>query len=291
MKNTINKLKGFLLKKIFGSIYKPGHYYSQIPSLTEIHKRKDAIFNIEKKEIAGIEISDHDQLLLLERLKKHHSEIPYEQSDNINLRYYYNNNFFIDTDAIILYSLIREFAPKRIIEVGSGFSSAVILDTNEKFFQNKISCTFIEPYPERLLSLLKRADKKNCTINQTSIQDINKKVFEDLEANDILFIDSSHVSKIGSDVNFLFFEILPRLKKGVIVHIHDICYPFEYPESWILQGIYWNEAYLLRAFLMFNTDFRILLFNNFLCKFHRGWLDKNMPSCKSEGGSFWMVKE
>jgi predicted O-methyltransferase YrrM len=288
MKNYIKKLKDRILRKIFISIYKPGHYYSQIPSLEEINKREGHIFDTQKKEIQGVNIYEKEQLELLEKLKVYYEEVLYNK--DFPNRYYYKNIFFNDTDAIILYGIIRTFSPKKIIEIGSGFSSAVILDTNEFFFKNKITCTFVEPYPDRLLSLLKK-EETNCSIMREFVQDVDLNLFKELEANDILFIDSSHVSKIGSDVNFLFFEVLPVLKKGVIVHIHDICFPFEYPQSWINQGIFWNEAYLLRSFLMFNNTYKILLFNNFLSKFHSKWFINNMPSCSQEGGSFWMVKE
>ena len=94
------------------------------------------------------------------------------------------------------------------------------------------------------------------------VQNVKLIEFEKLEPNDLLFIDSSHISKIGSDLNYLLFEVLPSLKPGVIIHFHDILYPFEYPYEWIEKGIYWNEAYLLKAFLMHNKNYEILLFND-----------------------------
>lgn len=290
MRNAVNKLKSRILRGLFVSIYKPGHFYSQLPSIAEIEERKEKIFDTSKREMGGIDLAEHAQLELLKSLKKYYAEVIYNSKSETTHRYFYENNFFINTDAIILHTVLRQFSPKKIIEIGSGFSSAVILDTNEFFFRNEMSCTFVEPHPERLLSLLKSKDS-NSTIKKTFVQYIDPALFEELEANDILFIDSSHVSKIGSDVNFLFFEIFPLLKKGVIVHLHDIFYPFEYPKTSIDQGMFWNEAYLLRSFLMFNNTFKVLLFNSFLHKFYSEWFKLNMPACDSEGGSFWMIKQ
>ena len=116
-------------------------------------------------------------------------------------------------------------------------------------------------------------------------------VFSRLRAGDVLFIDSSHVSKVGSDVNYIFFNILPALQTGVRIHFHDVFYPFEYPEQWILNGRSWSEAYLLRAFLQFNQTFEVELFPNHLIRFHPEFFQKHMPLCvKDPGGSIWIRK-
>jgi len=94
---------------------------------------------------------------------------------------------------------------------------------------------------------------------------------------------------VGSDVNYIFFEILPLLRPGVFIHFHDVFWPFEYPESWIEEGRQWHEVYLLRAFLEFNRDFEIVVFNTFLETFHSDWFEKYMPLClKNRGGSIWL---
>jgi hypothetical protein len=123
------------------------------------------------------------------------------------------------------------------------------------------------------------------------IQDVSLKEFDALEENDILFIDSTHISKINSDVNFILFEILPRLKPGVYIHFHDIFFPFEYPITWAYEGRAWNEAYLLRAFLQYNSEFRVVAMNSFLHKFHLEHLAIKMPLCTmNPGGSIWLRK-
>jgi hypothetical protein len=124
------------------------------------------------------------------------------------------------------------------------------------------------------------------------LQEVDATVFKDLSEDDFLFVDSSHVSKTGSDVNRLFFDILPNLRRGVVVHFHDIFHPFEYPEEWVFdQKRSWNELYMLRSFLSFNESFEIVMFNTFMEHFHEGWFRKNMPRClENRGGSIWIKK-
>lgn len=167
-----------------------------------------------------------------------------------------------------------------------------MLDTNELLFGGSIETTFIDPYPKLLMSLVKENDKNRIIVIPSRLQDVDPNVFEALQADDILFIDSTHVSKINSDVNHIFFDILPRLSSGVHIHFHDIFFPFEYPMDWIYEGRAWNEAYLLRAFLQFNTRFRVVLMNTFMERFHEPFFQKKMPLClKNTGGSIWIRKE
>lgn len=185
--------------------------------------------------------------------------------------------------------MLRIMKPKRVIEIGSGYSSAVMLDTNEFYFDNKIKMTFVEPYPQRLKQLMHKDD--HIKLFECMLQDINKEIFETLEENDILFIDSSHVSKRDSDVNELFFEVLPLLKSGVCIHIHDIMPTFEYPMDWLEQGNVWNEMYLLRSFLQNNNDYKIVFFEGILQELYNGEIKKKWPYDHFVGGSsFWMKK-
>jgi hypothetical protein len=152
--------------------------------------------------------------------------------------------------------------------------------------------TFIDPYPALLISLVMERDKNRINLVPSRLQDVDLDTFEKLQANDILFIDSTHISKINSDVNRIFFDILPKLSSGVHVHFHDIFFPFEYPKDWIYKGIAWNEAYMLRAFLQYNSDFSIVLMNTFMEHFHEPFFQEKMPLClKNTGGSIWIRKE
>ncbi len=151
------------------------------------------------------------------------------------------------------------YQPKRVVEVGAGYSTAVMLDVSERYLADPPAIVCIDPEPGRLRSVL-RGDEAGLTIHETIVQDLPVELFTTLEANDILFIDSSHVLKLGSDVSLLFLEVLPRLRPGVVVHIHDIATSFEYPLEWYEEGRAWNEAPALRAFLAFNQAYEITLF-------------------------------
>ncbi|MGX3010067.1 hypothetical protein ACWIUD_00685 [Helicobacter sp. 23-1044] len=154
-----------------------------------------------------------------------------------------------------------------------------------------ICITHIEPYPKVLSQLFSTHDFQTLNLHQKRLQEIPLSMFESLEANDILFIDSTHISKINSDVNKIFFEILLCLKKGVFVHFHDIFYPFTYPKDWLENKISWNETYILRAFLQYNENFEIAFFNTYLNYFYKDLFAKTLPlSQKNTGGSIWIKK-
>ena len=187
---------------------------------------------------------------------------------------------------------MRYCKPRRIIEVGSGFSSAAMLDVNNLFLDDTVEFTFIEPHSDRLFNLLSREDKTKHTILKRQVQDAPTEVFRTLSADDILFIDSSHVVKIGSDVAHIMFNILPELQPGVLIHFDDIFWPFEYPEEWLLEGRAWNEAYFLRSFLQFNSAFEIMYFPSYIAEHHAEVLLEKMPLCLEGGreGSLWLKK-
>ena len=282
------------LKK-YKTWYPPGHYYNPLVNPQELESYVDTVFDTSKKTVQGIDFQEELQLEILDKLVPFYKEQPFPIEQTDGFRYYLSNGIFSYSDGIFLHMLMRYFKPKRIIEVGSGHSSAVMIDTNERFFDNQIRLTFIEPYPERLYSLLKDADKTQNRIFEKPIQQVPFTEFEALESGDFLFVDSSHVSKTGSDVNYIFFEILPRLKSGVYIHFHDVFTPMEYPKSWVMKPNDWfgfNEIYILRAFLMFNPEFEVVMFNTFLEEHHEDWFKKNMPLClENKGGSIWLRRK
>ena len=291
LKREIKSVNSEILK--YKTDHEPGHFYSPIVSTIKVKERENEIFFRGSKTIPGIDLNEEGQLALLYQLQENYKNVPFHFSKSEELRYYFDNTYYCYSDAIFLHLMIRFHKPKNIIEVGSGFSSAVMLDTNELFFNNSIELTFIEPYPERLQSLLKKGDEKLLTLVQHNLQDVDISSFSRLEAGDILFVDSTHVTKTGSDVNRILFEILPILPKGVIIHFHDIFYPFEYPKQWVLgwSGFGWNEIYILRAFLTNNQEYKIILFNTYLEQLYEKWFQTNMPLClKDKGGSLWLEK-
>jgi predicted O-methyltransferase YrrM len=267
-----------------------GHYDSPIPDHEEIERDAGRLFGRPPKTLPGIDLHEPEQMALLKELQRHYPP-PVPDTKTVGHRYFFLNDWYPAPDGVSLYTMMRHLKPRRIIEVGSGYSSALMLDTNERFFEGRIALTFIDPHPERLMGLLRQEDRQRVEIITHRVQDVPVARFEALDANDILFIDSSHVSKIGSDVNYLVGEILPALRRGVYVHAHDLFYPFEYPQSWIAVGRYFTEAYLLRAFLAFNSVFQIVLWNSYLEQFHRDWLAAHMPLMirqRYEAGSLWI---
>ncbi len=291
------------LKSYFNFV-PPGHYYSPIPSRDDILSSKNCppglkYYKFKKSfktyplpsSISAIDINSKEQLRLIDKFDKYYQELPFKAKKTKGLRYYFENQSYEYADAIFLYFMIRHIKPKTIIEVGSGYSSCVVLDTNERFFKNKIHHISIEPYPELLNSLIKKSDQSLIEIRSSRLQDTSLDTFKQLQENDILFIDSTHVSKVNSDVNYIIHEILPVLNKGVYIHFHDIYYPFEYPKERMLKGMVWNEQYILRSFLEFNSHFKIVLFTTYLENLYREKLCKKFPLIyKNTGASLWLKK-
>jgi hypothetical protein len=265
-----------------------GHFYSPLPGPGEIDAHQ--AFDWDRASVPGIALREAAQMELLRALSAHYDAVPFAAQPSQKARYGYDNGFFGEADAVILFAMIRHLSPKRIIEVGSGHSSCVILDTVDRLGHD-VSVTFIEPYPAILKSRLRPGDLDRNRLVEQGLQKVPLSVFAELEAGDILFVDSSHVSKLASDLNYLMFEILPVLRPGVFVHIHDVIYPFEYPMLWYQQGRAWNEAYLLRAFLQFNESWRIELFSSFIIRRHMRWFEQHMPvTLRNTGGHVWISR-
>lgn len=267
----------------------PGHYSSPIPSDEDIARTAAGPDATVDAELPGISLRTSPQLELLSRLEELATTHPFTDKAEPGQRYFFSNDWFQYTDALVLHGLLRHFLPKRIVEVGSGFSSFVILDTIQKDPRLQCRVTLIEPNSERLRSRLSLNDEDNVELINSEVQRTSPIWFEQLEANDVLLIDSSHVSKCGSDVNFIVHEVLPRLKPGVLVHFHDIFYPFEYPEAHLRNSNHWNEAYILRAYLMHNERYEIVMWNHYVKLFFGHQFPKILdPSRKDLACSLWL---
>jgi len=268
----------------------PGHFYSPIPAVRELKTIEEEIFNAPPR-IRGVDLNESEQLDLLKIFAGYYADQPFSEHKQPGRRYFFDNPNYTYSDAIVLYCMIRHLRPGRIVEIGSGYSSCAMLDVNELLFDNSIECTFIDPYPQLLQGLIQPSDKKRVRILARKVQEVDDAVFKELEPSDILFIDSSHLSKTGSDVNYIYFRILPLLREGVYIHVHDVFYPFEYPKEWVYEGRAWNEAYLVRAFLQYNRAFQIKFFNSFLIAAHREVFQRNMPLClKCPCANLWLKK-
>lgn len=246
----------------------PVHFYEPIPDTRQL----DPSLWEGVREMPGIDLRVEEQLDRLRRFaaryRPEYERFPFASTGTPH-EYFDNNGQFASTDAEVLHCMLRDYRPRRVIEVGSGFSSLVAaaalrLNAREDGPAGELIC--IEPYPNETL----RAGFPGLTrLIVASVQAVPLTFFEELEANDVLFIDSSHVVTIGSDTTREILDILPRLKPGVLVHFHDIFCPVEYPRTWVLdEHRFWNEQYLLEAFLSFNDRFEILYAGSYLHVLH-----------------------
>lgn len=276
----------------FATAYPPGHFHSPLPDSKEIELHESELFDDRIRSCLGINLNDQTQLNLFREFVAYYGDLPFPEIATNGSRFHFQNPFFSYGDSIILYSFLRHFKPKRVIEVGSGFSSGVMLDTSAKFLDEQPDFIFIDPNPERLHGLLSSEDRRSFEILEVPVQSVELHRFAELKEDDFLFIDSSHVVRIGSDVSYLFFEVLPSLERGVIIQIHDILWPFEYPREWLRRGYAWNEAYLLRAFLQYNDAFEVLYYNDYFAKKFGDEVRQHMPLIERDpGGSLWLRKK
>jgi predicted O-methyltransferase YrrM len=267
----------------------PGHFYSPLLSREEIAEA--AARGGFGPPFAGVDLNEAEQLARLERFAAFYPEQPFPEKPTEGRRFYLDNPSYGHFDAIMLYCMLREARPRRVIEVGSGFSSAAMLEVSERVLGRRVEFTFIDPDMVRLRPLLRDDDHRRCTLIEKRVQEVPLETFAQLEENDVLFIDSSHVSKFGSDVNRLFFDVLPALAPGVLIHVHDVAGNLDYPREWLDDGRAWNEQYLLRAFLMYNAAYRIELFTGWLFNTRHAWFREHMPLCaRGGGGQMWLRK-
>jgi predicted O-methyltransferase YrrM len=266
-----------------------GHYYSALPDIDEGARYVAKISECPPRDgLLGLNLQIPAQHELLLKMCGLYPEFDWAAKQTPERRFHFNQGYYLQADGICLYSMLRLFRPKRVIEVGSGFSSALMLDVNDHFLDRQTHFTFVEPYPDRLESILRSEDKASVCILRQPVQVVPPDTFKALHAGDFLFIDSSHISKVGSDVNYLLFDILPKLPIGVFVHVHDIYWPFEYAADWIREGHSWNEAYVVRAFLSFNEAFEIVFWTPLAARLWPEIIKERMPTYMiNTGAALW----
>lgn len=271
-----------------GHYYSPVHKPEDLGSYRVVAERSKGKFT---KQIPGF--SEKNMLAEAASLLKYSKDFNYPVDEKKGVRFYTKNQSYPGLDAVVLFSMLRKYKPRRIIEIGSGHTSGLMMDVNDRFFNKKMSLTFIEPYTDTLYGRMQRGDKSRYEVIEQGVQGVSLDIFKTLKKDDVLFIDSTHVSKFNSDVNYELFDILPILNKGVLVHIHDIFDGFEYPLPWLEDGWSWNEDYMVRAFLANNNEFEVILMNDYLAQRHPGVLkrlylkdDINILN----GGSLWLRK-
>ncbi|MGH2396323.1 MAG: class I SAM-dependent methyltransferase [bacterium] len=271
------------------------HYYSPIPDTSAL---KDELWQ-RPSELIGVDLNEERQLELLSdfvaRFKDEYGRIPANSSQvSKPYEYYLNNRYFESVDGEFYYCMIRRFKPRKIIEIGAGWSTLLaaqaVLKNRDEDSSYDCELVAIEPHPS---GFLKAGFPGLSRLILQKAEDVPLPEFETLTGNDFLFIDSSHVLKIGSDVQYEYLEILPRLNRGVIIHSHDIFFPMEYPKALVLKDCrFWSEQYLLQAFLAFNDSFEVLWAGYYMHLRHPDKLEWAFSSYKRDAqwplsGSFW----
>lgn len=267
----------------------PGHFYSPIVNVDDLSE----FLNTPKvtTSLPGITISVDKHIAVWNDLLPFLRDMPFPEEKSQDYYYFFQNPAFSYGDASILHAMLRLHRPKRLVEVGSGYSSACSIDTIERYLGGDTDVSFVEPYPELLNRLIGKFPSTKYEIHASAVQKVDTGLFEKLKKNDFLFIDSTHVMKTGSDVCHELFDILPKLNQGVIIHFHDVFWPFEYKTEWIRENRSWNEIYGLRAFLMYNNAFEIVFHNDFFTKNCRNIIETDYPTMlKNSGGSIWLRK-
>ena len=275
----------------------PVHFYQPIPDTQTLPK---TLWD-KPSELVGIDMNESTQLDLLRKhfpkFRNEYEQFPTEPAEKSH-HFHLGNDLFSGLDALVTYCMVRHFKPRLIVEIGGGFSTLLLTEAAAKNNTSALIC--IEPFPQEFL---KQGFPGLNRLIEKKVEDIDLEFFSELHSGDVLFIDSSHTVKIGGDVNYLFLEVLPRLEPGVIVHIHDIFLPFEYRRNWVLGKFrFWAEQYLLQAFLAFNSEFEVLMANNYVAHEYLDDLKAAFPSLEKlkatfpnsvgwGGGSFWMRRK
>ena len=265
------------------------HYYEPLFHPRHLRRPLDRV-----RSLPGIDLDAAGQLALLERFDYAAELERLPRAPAAGTGFYYDNPNFPPGDSEYLYSMVRLFRPERIVEVGSGFSTLMMLEaiaaTRAADAQYRCDVRCIEPYEMHWLER-----RPGVEVVRQRIEDVDAAIVTQLRANDILFIDSSHVIRPQGDVLREYLELLPLLAPGVLVHIHDIFTPRDYPVEWVVDEVrLWNEQYLVEAFLSFNRRFAVLGALNFLARDHPGRLAEKFPVFREKAGgcdpgSLWLL--
>ena len=264
----------------------PVHFYQPIPDTQKL-----PYTTWTRHAPLSFDLRVRSQLRLIRngfiRYRPEYNSIPHSEDDS-GKGYFIENGRFEGLDGLTAYCMVRHFRPRRILEIGGGYSSLILAQAAVK--NGTTFLETVEPYP---MPHLQQGFPGLAALYEQDVQSLAPEFFDELEANDILFIDSSHVVRTGGDVNYLFLEILPRLAPGTLVHVHDINFPSDYPKSWVVGDLrFWTEQYLLQAFLACNSEFKTLLCNSYLATHHPAELREAFPTLQSlQGGSFWMRRK
>jgi hypothetical protein len=303
---TFNKVPSRIMKRVlwllhsnptlgdkWGYYIRQFHYYEPIPDFPTITQEQA----LRRRDSASVNWNLEAQLNLVKRLSVYGGEIQKISEDQSeSLKFNFFNDFYFELDAAVYYALLREVKPSKVIEIGSGYSTQIaamaIAMNQQEGNAGKIVC--IEPYPAPRLT------EANLEVEliPKRVETIDLSFFAQLSAGDILFIDSTHTVKFGSDVCLEILEILPAIPSGVWIHFHDIFFPYDYPPKWLIEERRaWNEQYMLEAFLAYNHAFEVVLANHWLSVDYLQEVAQIWPGVLNwkdpyhHCGSFWIRKK
>ncbi len=234
------------------------------------------------RDLPGLELNSATSLGLIDELARFAGE-SLNEGELVGHEYRHDNGNYGLPDAALLYAMVRHFKPRRMVEVGCGNSTLVVNAALRRNLAEVQGCEHlcIEPYEMPWL------EGAGCTVQRKMVEDVDPALFAELDSGDMLFVDNSHMIRPQGDVLTVVQRILPRLKPGVIVHIHDLFTPRDYPQSWLLRDrTMWNEQYLVEAFLTLNPQFEVLFAANHIYVDHRSQFDRLKPAL---AGQEWHV--
>ena len=270
----------------------PGHFFSPVVDPDEVRDYVTAERRAGPDDLPGIVFPLDEMEAFWQRNRDFIAATPFTEDASPGNRYFYRGGPYAYGDAITLRAMVGHHRPRRMIEIGSGFSSACALDAAGHAGLTDFHLTCIEPYPGRLRGILRPGDEGSVlTLHERGVQGMPLDLFRSLEVNDIMFIDSTHVMKTGSDVHYELFHILPVLRPGVVIHVHDCRFPLEYSDIQIFQKNYsWNEAYAVRALLMYSTRFRVIFSGSLFARERRDMVEEVQPLyLRNPGSALWLT--
>jgi hypothetical protein len=271
----------------------PGNFYFPLPDLTKLAEPAEhaRVWPDEPHAMPGIEWRPDAQVELCNEVFARQESISFPQESRAGVPEYSRaSKRYPLIDAWVLQAFLRHLQPARVVEVGAGYSSLVTARVNREFFDEQAHFTAIDPYP---LDFLERGVPGLTELRTERVQETPFEVFEQLGPNDVLFIDTSHTVKTGGDVPWIYNQILPRLNPGVVVHLHDIYLPWDYPEHSVFAGKGWSELYLMQSFLVCNSAFEVLFGSHWMKRRHWGLLRRAFPDLldediRREASSLWI---
>lgn len=269
----------FKLWETYGYHITPVHFYQPIPDTREL-----AAAYPQRHSLTGIDWREAAQRALLTEIAAFAPETGFPRTASGEATFFLENTMFVGIDPYVYYGLIRKLRPRLILEVGAGFSTLVAAQAAQHLPGTRLVA--VEPYPRDFIAQgaygIEHIGRR--------AEDLGAAFFDQLQAGDFLFIDSSHVVRTGSDVVFLLLEVLPRLAPGVVIHLHDIFLPDDYPSGWLLEKHnFWTEQYLIHAYLIHNAHIEVLLGNHYLATTCPDEVRAAFPDAgRWTGGSLWL---